>query len=107
MIKVEKVFKREDGSRVIVHMQLQSGWHSDEIRWIIEVSVVAKGKRKPFFRNMAPNAFDCGEYRCLDSEQKRLYRKREVLKYVSEEELEQVRNILMQKLKETDVWGNI
>jgi hypothetical protein len=97
-MKHEKIIKREDGSRVKILVDLESGWlDRDCVKWEYAVRVCAPNKRT-WLRPYDPESF---LFRRLNKEDKERFIFKEMLKHVTKEELQEAAMELWNKIKPT------
>lgn len=94
-MKHEKIFKKEDGSKVSITVRVWLDGYRAAV-YNIDVSVCDAGKRK--FRGISRDDY---EYRSLSMPDRERAMTREYLKYVTAEELHAAKLELWEKLKPT------
>lgn len=94
MESIEKIFKREDGTRVKVCIRI-SGFYRFEIE--CSVSVCQPGKRK------FTKVVSTGDYNYRINENQNAYVKRKALEVVTEEEVREVADELFERLRKSEI----
>lgn len=100
-MKIEKVLKRESGDKVVVAIETPSEWARD-CAYRTTVSFIQKGKRKPMW---CTNGYNFTEtmmplnYRSANLDERKKMIKDFVSQYVTMDELIEVRNELLEKMK--------
>lgn len=94
-MKHEKVFKREDGSKIRIGVSLYSNGFSDEIDWKFWVHTCAPGKRSWY------GTFNTDDYsyRKLTLDERKKHEIESALKYATLDEIKEVKTELWMKLK--------
>lgn len=95
---VEKVIKREDGTQFLVRVYYCSEMRESEEKYLTSVATKKKGKRKWLDLDDTIHEY---QYRALSMEDRALHTYNNVFRFVSKEELLEVKLELWNKMKPT------